>query len=107
MISNDLELELDSNEPIEETTLDLGLVKTKVPEFTSKKLCDMIVCDRYFGFNQEIAVMCMEELAKRRINGDTFDFETCIEDSIKELPPLNISGDFDIRAILNQSIRKK
>lgn len=107
MISNDLELEFDSNEPLEEVTLDLNLIKSKVPEFNSKKLCEMIVCDRYFGFNQDIAVMCMEELAKRRINGDSFDFETSIEDSLKELPPLNISGDFDIRAILNQSIGKK
>lgn len=97
---------LADDSPIEPTTLDLGLIKEKIPTHSSKKLCEMIVCDRYFGFNQEISVMCMEELAERRVKGDVFDFENYIEEAYKELPPLDFSGGFDIRAVLTQAIRK-
>jgi hypothetical protein len=69
--------------------LDLEVIKNNLPQYTSTKLCEMIVCDRYFGFNQKIAVMCMEELAQRRLTGDIFDFETYIEESLKQLPVLN------------------
>lgn len=97
--------DLDAEE-LESITLDISVVKEKIPQYLSQKLCEMIVCDRYFGFNQEIAIMCMEELGKRRINGDSFEFENYIDESMKDLPPLDFSG-FDIRSILNQAINKK
>jgi hypothetical protein len=61
-------------------------VKGKLPTFTSEKLCEMIVCDRYFGCFNEIAVACMEELAKRRIEGNDFEYEKYIEKALAELP---------------------
>jgi hypothetical protein len=86
--------------------LDLDEVRAHVPEYTNEKLCDMIVCDRYFGFEESIYVICMEELSKRRTNGDMFDFETYIDLAQKELPVLDFSIP-DIRSVLNQAINRK
>lgn len=94
------------DEEIEQVSLDVNLVKKNIPQYNSQKLCEMIVCDRYFGFNPEVAEMCMEELATRRLAGDNFDFETYIDEALKTLPPLDFSG-FDIRTIIGQAIGKK
>ena len=99
------DFELDSNEPIEPTVLDVVLVKNNIPSYTSQKLCEMIVCHRYLGFNEEINAACMEELGKRRAAGDNYDFETYIETSLKGLPVLNIGMGFDLRDLLNQAIK--
>jgi hypothetical protein len=89
--------------------LDLAIIKSKVPTFSSEKLCEIIVCDRYFGCFKEVAIICMEELAKRRISGDNFEFETHIENSLKEMPELNFSmpnlGDV-LRASIGRKINK-
>ena len=77
--------------PDEEVKLDLNVVKLNIPSFASDKLCDMIICDRYFGYNKDVAIFCMEELANRRANGDSFDFETYIKESIAKLPKLDFS----------------
>lgn len=90
----------------ETVNLDLELVRKNVPVYSSEKLCEMIVCDRYFGCYRAIAVMCMEELAKRRGAGDQFDFETYIETKLNELPKLNFEV-FDIRETLHQAIGRK
>lgn len=100
------DLEAFEDGEIEEVSLDIDLVKKNIPTYNSKKLCEMIVCDRYFGFNPDISIMCMEELAKRRVSGDTFEFENYIEESMKGLPALDFSG-FDIRKILSQAINTK
>jgi hypothetical protein len=92
-----------SDEPVEMVQLDLNKVRENLPQFSSQKLCEMIVCDRYFGFGQEISVICMEELAKRRTAGDTFAFETYIEQVYKGLPVLDFTMP-DIRSIMQQAI---
>jgi hypothetical protein len=97
------EEDLEDNSPY--VSLNLELVKEKIPTFSSDKLCEMIVCDRYFGCYQDIAIMSMEELAKRRQLGDPFPFEEKIEAGYKELPPLNFTT-LNIREILQQAIRK-
>lgn len=98
--------EFDSEEPIEHVKMDLELIRKNLPDYSNEKLCDMIVCDRYFGFEQKISSICMEELAKRRQAGDAFDFETYIANAHKELPVLDFSVP-DIRSILSQVIGKK
>lgn len=74
-----------------------------VPTYTSKKLCSMIICDRYLGINEKIAVVCMEELAKRREGGDTFDFESFIEQEFSKLPKLDFSVP-DLRTVLGNLV---
>lgn len=96
-----------SDETTEPSPLDINLIRFKVPAHPSKKLCEMIVCDRYLGFNEEISVICMEELAKRRENGDDFNFEEYIENSLKTLPILNFNNGMDIRAIMAQAMKIK
>lgn len=86
---------------------DLETIKGNISKYSSNKLCEMIVCDRYFGCYNDLSVVCMEELSKRRINGDNFDFENYINNSLNELPALNLNFKFpDIRETLSQMIGK-
>jgi hypothetical protein len=95
--------ELLADTPIEEVRLDIDQIKSLLPSYTNEKLCEMIVCDRYFGFGKRIDIMCMEELAKRRVAGDTFDFESYIEQQYKELPVLDLKTP-DLREVLTQAM---
>lgn len=106
MTNKEIDDLLADDEPLEEVQLDLDVVKKNIPNYSSQKLCDMIVCDRYFGFNQTITIMCMEELAVRRVNGDTFEFEKYIDEAYKSLPPLNFDMP-DIRKVMQQAINRK
>lgn len=96
-----------SGEELEEVKLDIGQIKANLPQYSSQKLCEMIVCDRYFGFEHKISTICMEELAKRRLAGDIFNYETHIDLVTKELPVLDLSVAPDIRTIMNQAISRK
>ncbi len=103
---SDLDDLLEDDEAVEIKPLNLEVVRKNIPTYSSRKLCEMIVCDRYFGCYRDIAVMCMEELAARRIAGDMFDFETQIEKGLLGLPQLNLKN-MDIRDVLNQMINQK
>lgn len=96
----------DSLDDITFAELDIGKIKGNIPTFTSKKLCEMIVCDRYFGCYKEINLACMEELSKRRVAGDEFDFESYIDKCLAELPPLDFSIP-DLRNVLQGLLPKK
>lgn len=87
-------------------TLDTKVVREKIPSYTSQKLAEMIVCDRYFGCYREIAVMCMEELGRRRSTGDTFPFEIFIEKALAELPKLDFAVP-DLTTVMRQVIAKR
>ena len=104
-------IDLDYSDDLDDEELDepfnLETFKTKCVDYSSKKLCEIIVCNRYLDFYAEASVVAMEELAKRRIAGDIFDFESSIESSLKELPRLDFSGIPDFRQIMIQAIGKK
>lgn len=72
-----------------------------IPNFSSEKLCSMIACHRYLGFSEEIAIASMEELGKRRINGDAFEFEQFIDNCLADLPPLSFNTP-DLRQLIQQ-----
>ncbi len=74
-----------------------------LPEYDVIRLCDIIICDRYLGFNKELATACMEELSKRRLAGDTFNFEEYIEKEYQGLPKLEVAMP-DLQTALNQVI---
>jgi hypothetical protein len=97
---------LNDDTPLEDVKLDIEQVKVNLPTYSSEKLCEMIVCDRYFGFGQRIDIMCMEELAKRRMAGDAFNFESHIETITKELPEINLTKP-DLRDVLTQAIANR
>lgn len=94
------EFDLDNNTPLKGISVNIDLVKSKIPTYSSDKLCEMIVCQRYIGFYPEIAALCMEELSARRLSGDTFDFESNIENMNKTLPKLDFNIP-DINSVLN------
>lgn len=96
----------DDDSEMDYTPLDLDVVKAKLPTYSPEKLCEMVVCDRYFGCYKAIALMCMEELASRRIAGDTFDFETYIDKAFNELPRLDFAVP-DLGDVLRQVIGRK
>jgi hypothetical protein len=103
----DFDLDLpDADQEIKQVSLNLDTVKKNVPNFSSQKLCEMIVCDRYFGLGKKVSAICMEELAKRRLAGDKFDFESYIDNAGKELPPLVFDMP-DLRTMLNQAVKLK
>jgi hypothetical protein len=106
MVNKELEEFLDEGEPVEDVKLDLDKIKENLPQYSNEKLCEMIVCDRYLGFGQRISDVCMEELAKRRLAGDVFHFESRITELQKELPVLDFSMP-DIREVLNQAISNR
>jgi hypothetical protein len=101
---NDLDKLLnEEGESFPETKMDIEAIKNKVPEFSSQKLCEMIVCSRYFNFEPQIIVVCMEELAKRRLAGDAFDFEKNINETQGKLPPIQATLP-DLSTVLKQAI---
>jgi len=61
-----------------------------VPKMSNNKLCEIVVANRYLGTMRDEAIMCMEELAKRRANGDIFDYENHIDQLIKTLPKIHL-----------------
>lgn len=97
---------LDADEDLEDTPLDLDKIKANLSKYSSEKLCEMIVCDRYFGCYKELAIICMEELANRRIAGNQYDFESYIEKSYNELPKLDFSIP-DIGDVMRQVIGRR
>lgn len=92
--------DLNNVAPIKGITMDVNLVKTNIPSYPSKKLCEMIVVGRYVGFYPEISILCMEELAMRRDAGDNFDFETYIDEAYNSLPKLDFTVP-DLQSILS------
>ena len=95
--------DVNSETPLKGIKLDVDLVKSKIPSYTSQKLCEMIVCGRYIGFYPEISILCMEELAIRRDSGDTFDFETYIDNAYQSLPKLDFTVP-DLQSVLSTLI---
>lgn len=93
----------DYSEPFNLVNLDVESMRNKIPTFDSNKLCEIIVCERYFGFFPEVAEIAMQELAKRRIAGDLFEFEDYIDNSYNQLPKLNFDI-LDLRTVLTNAI---
>jgi hypothetical protein len=89
-------------EPVLPITLNMDKIEENLPSYTNEKLCEMIVCSRYFGFGEKVAPMCMGELARRRTAGDSFDFESYIDQAQKKLPVINLN--MDIKNTLQQAI---
>ncbi len=99
----------DEDDDLDFVEFNLDNIKAKIPGYTSEKLCEMIVCDRYFGCYKEMSEACMEELAARRAKGDAFKFESYINESMKELPVLDFSipdlGSV-LRTLIAQQVKK-
>jgi hypothetical protein len=71
-----------------------------VGSFTNERLCEVIVVYRYLGIMQDESIACMEELAKRRLNGDVFEFEANIDEKLNTLPKFKL----DMKKIIGSSV---
>lgn len=71
--------------------INIEKIKENISSFTSEKLCEMIVSNRYLTIDKQIDGICMKELSHRRINGDQFDFEGYIKEIGKDLPDLKVN----------------
>ncbi len=91
-------------EPILPVTLNMDKVRDSVPNCTSEKLCEMIVCERYLSFGEKVSPICMEELVRRRVAGDDFDFESYIDQAHKKLPVINLNPNLDLQKNLKQAM---
>jgi hypothetical protein len=91
----DSDNELDDAEDVSNET-----IKDNIIHYDSKKLCQIIVSNRYLNMNKDLAILAMQELSKRRQLGDDFNFEEFIEKSLEELPKINFSMP-DLRMILS------
>lgn len=78
-------------EKLEDVKFDLESTKLDIPNFDSDKLCEIVVCYRYLNLHKDLSILAMEELSKRRLNGDSFDFESYIEKSLNSLPEIDFS----------------
>jgi len=60
--------------------------KIKIASAETVKLCEIVATFRYLGCMKDEALICMVELARRRVAGDDFAFEEQIETLLRELP---------------------
>ena len=80
-----------------------------VNEATNETLCNIIICFQYTGLFEERSLECMEELVRRRENGDDFPFETIIEEGVNKLPKFKLdmkkifSNGYNINDFINNS----
>ncbi len=74
----------------------LTLKDTK--EATSEYLCAYIVSAYYITGDKEIVVAFMKELARRRSEGDLFEFENYIDSELAKLPnfKMDLASMFDL-----------
>ena len=99
--------DIDLNNDLDDLeTLSFDEIKENLASFKTDKICQIIVCNKYFSFNKDLTVSCMEELASRRSAGDPFNYEEFIDSSFNELPVLNFALP-DLRTMLAQVIGKK
>lgn len=69
---------------------DLVDFKVKAGTVSSHKLCEMVATNRYLGIMKDEAIICMVELARRRLFGDDFNFEVEINKIIELLPKFKL-----------------
>lgn len=71
--------------------------KENLEKFSSIRLCEIIVSNRYIGIMKEEAILAMNALAERRSSGDKFEYENYIQKEFDKLPQLSL----DLNKILS------
>lgn len=62
--------------------------KSAISTAPSANLAAYVVVYKTLGIDKDFAILCMEELAKRRAEGDDFDFENFIAQEAKKIPKI-------------------
>ncbi len=106
---NNIESILDSlDEDLEDDITDnsdhmtnIASLHEKLPSLASEKLCELIVAYRYLNANKDLAIASMHELSRRRSEGDSFNYESYIENALNSLPKLDFNMP-DLRSLISQ-----
>ena len=65
----------------------------RISESDSKFLASQVIIYKSLGMNREFALACMQELARRKLAGDDFDYQSFISEELDKLPKIqNLSG---------------
>jgi len=77
-----------------------------IASFSSEKLADIVVSNRYLGIFTELSIAAMKELSKRRTDGDSFEYENYISSHLADLPklemPTGTKSNISIASLLNK-----
>lgn len=69
----------------------LDKIKDNLKNYTTLRLCEIVVSCRYLGMDEDLVVMSMTELGRRRSEqSEDFEFESFIEEKIAALPEINV-----------------
>jgi len=80
------EVDLENLEPEERKRLIKESQMASIKTSPSDTLAAHVVVYRALKINKDIAIACMEELAKRKEDGDDFDFEAYIDTELAKVP---------------------
>jgi hypothetical protein len=89
---------------MQDYNFDLTNFQIKVGTVSSFKLCEIIASNRYLGIMRSEAIICMEELARRRLLLDDFKYEEYINDVYNKFPKFkfDVQKLFDISGLVKQ-----
>lgn len=94
MTNQKLDFTLDLEDDVEEFDHQESFDDIDLPtisNYSSEELCNLIIAFRTLGVAKSAAIVAMEELAKRRLNGEIFNFEQYISDEVAKMPKLDIN----------------
>lgn len=75
-------------------TQEFDVSKIDFTKSSSEDLAAHVVVYKALKIRKEVALACMKELAKRRDQGDSFDYEGYIEKEVAKIPKISESADF-------------
>lgn len=78
--------DLDKLDPEDKKRLIKESQMASIKTSSSETLAAHVVVYRALKMNKDIAIACMEELAKRKSEGDSFDFDSYIETELAKIP---------------------
>lgn len=52
----------------------------------NEALCAQVIIYKALGIHKQSAIQCMEEIAKRKSDGDSFEFEKFIDEELAKFP---------------------
>lgn len=61
-------------------------ILNNIPNMSSLNLCHMVIMDKIFNFNRNFHIHALQELEKRKFNGDPFDYQLHIKEQSSLLP---------------------
>lgn len=73
------------------------MINKDLSKASSQFLAAIIVVYKALGLDRDHAIACMNELAKRKNDGDVFDYDKYIDDNLKKFP---ISKHNDVSSVL-------